>query len=136
MQEIDLNKANWSALFEPFHFFEAYRKFLVVDIVADDDDDLRLWKGWVESRLRQLTLKVHFHRVRLVEAAPALQYFSLTQFQLQSPATSQATVFFSHTTPAPASSSSLPNGVIVGREARSHCHVGLKRGAGGTRGDR
>ena len=60
MQEIDLNKANWSALFEPFHFFEAYRKFLVVDIVADDDDDLRLWKGWVESRLRQLTLKVHF----------------------------------------------------------------------------
>jgi hypothetical protein len=30
----------------------------VVDIVADDDDDLRLWKGWVESRLRQLTLKV------------------------------------------------------------------------------
>ena len=60
MQEIDLNKANWSALFEPFHFFDAYRKFLVVDIVADDDDDLRLWKGWVESRLRQLTLKVHF----------------------------------------------------------------------------
>jgi poly(A) polymerase Pap1 len=60
MQEIDLNKASWNALFEPFHFFEAYRKFLVVDIVADDDDDLRLWKGWVESRLRQLTLKVHF----------------------------------------------------------------------------
>jgi poly(A) polymerase len=58
MQEIELNKANWSALFEPFHFFEAYRKFLVVDIIADDDDDLRLWKGWVESRLRQLTLKV------------------------------------------------------------------------------
>jgi poly(A) polymerase len=58
MQEIELNKANWSALFELFHFFEAYRKFLVVDIVADDDDDLRLWKGWVESRLRQLTLKV------------------------------------------------------------------------------
>jgi len=113
MQEIDLNKANWNALFEPFHFFEAYRKFLVVDIVADDDDDLRLWKGWVESRLRQLTLKVHFHRVRLVEAAPALQYFPLTQLQLQPPATSQATVFFSHTTPAPASSSSLPNGLYI-----------------------
>lgn len=60
MQEIDLNKASWNALFEPFHFFEAYRKFLVVDIVAEDDDDLRLWKGWVESRLRQLTLKVRF----------------------------------------------------------------------------
>ncbi|XP_066321556.1 nuclear poly(A) polymerase 4-like isoform X2 [Miscanthus floridulus] len=57
-QEIELNKANWNALFEPFHFFEAYKKFLVVDIVAEDDDDLRLWKGWIESRLRQLTLKI------------------------------------------------------------------------------
>nr|GEX25844.1 nuclear poly(A) polymerase 4-like isoform X1 [Tanacetum cinerariifolium] len=27
-----------------------------VDIVAADPDDLRAWKGWVESRLRQLTL--------------------------------------------------------------------------------
>jgi poly(A) polymerase len=58
MQEIDLNKASWAVLFEPLNFFEAYTKYLVVDIVADDDDDLRLWKGWVESRLRQLTLKV------------------------------------------------------------------------------
>ncbi|XP_044954707.1 nuclear poly(A) polymerase 4-like isoform X1 [Hordeum vulgare subsp. vulgare] len=57
-QEIDLNKASWTALFEPFNFFEAYTKYLVVDIVADNDDDLRLWKGWVESRLRQLTLKI------------------------------------------------------------------------------
>jgi hypothetical protein len=32
----------------------------VVDIVAEDDDDLLLWKGWVQSRLRQLTLKVLF----------------------------------------------------------------------------
>lgn len=58
MQEIELNKASWSSLFEPFQFFEAYTRYLVVDIVADDDDDLRLWKGWIESRLRQLTLKV------------------------------------------------------------------------------
>jgi poly(A) polymerase len=57
-QEIELNKASWSSLFEPFQFFEAYTRYLVVDIVADDDDDLRLWKGWIESRLRQLTLKV------------------------------------------------------------------------------
>lgn len=53
-----MNKASWSALFEPFQFFEAYRNYLQVDIIAEDDEDLRLWKGWVESRLRQLTLKV------------------------------------------------------------------------------
>lgn len=58
MQEIDISKANWSALFEPFQFFEAYKNYLQVDIIAEDGEDLRLWKGWVESRLRQLTLKV------------------------------------------------------------------------------
>jgi poly(A) polymerase len=57
-QEIDISKANWSALFEPFQFFEAYKNYLQVDIIAEDGEDLRLWKGWVESRLRQLTLKV------------------------------------------------------------------------------
>jgi poly(A) polymerase len=53
-----MNKTSWPALFEPFQFFEAYKNYLQVDIIAEDDEDLRLWKGWVESRLRQLTLKV------------------------------------------------------------------------------
>ena len=56
-----MNKASWSALFEPFQFFEAYKNYLQVDIIAEDDEDLRLWKGWVESRLRLLTLKVAMH---------------------------------------------------------------------------
>ncbi|GLT85472.1 hypothetical protein SLE2022_036620 [Rubroshorea leprosula] len=57
-QEIELNKAQWSALFEPYLFFEAYKNYPQVDIVASDADDLLIWKGWVESRLRQLTLKI------------------------------------------------------------------------------
>ncbi|ERN15199.1 nuclear poly(A) polymerase 4 isoform X1 [Amborella trichopoda] len=57
-EEIELNKAHWSALFEPYLFFETYKNFLQVDIDAADADDLRAWKGWVESRLRQLTLKI------------------------------------------------------------------------------
>ncbi|KAL6629658.1 hypothetical protein ACP70R_029423 [Stipagrostis hirtigluma subsp. patula] len=69
-QEIELNKASWTALFQPFHFFEAYRKFLVVDIVAEDDDDLRLWKGWVESRLRQLTLKIERDTKGILQCHP------------------------------------------------------------------
>ncbi|KAJ6994814.1 nuclear poly(A) polymerase 4-like [Populus alba x Populus x berolinensis] len=56
--EIELNKAQWSALFEPYLFFEAYKNYLQVDIVAVDAVDLLAWKGWVESRLRQLTLKI------------------------------------------------------------------------------
>ncbi|XP_034890739.1 nuclear poly(A) polymerase 4 isoform X1 [Populus alba] len=58
LQEIELNKAQWSALFEPYLFFEAYKNYLQVDIVAVDAVDLLAWKGWVESRLRQLTLKI------------------------------------------------------------------------------
>ncbi|XP_031385989.1 nuclear poly(A) polymerase 4-like [Punica granatum] len=57
-EEIELNKAQWSALFEPYMFFESYKNYLQVDIVAADSDDLRSWKGWVESRLRQLTLMI------------------------------------------------------------------------------
>ncbi|CAN0878123.1 Nuclear poly(A) polymerase 4 [Linum grandiflorum] len=57
-QEIELNKAQWSTLFEPYMFFQSYRNYLQVDIIAADADDLRYWKGWVESRFRQLTLMI------------------------------------------------------------------------------
>ncbi|KAI3463296.1 hypothetical protein Pfo_019959 [Paulownia fortunei] len=57
-EDIELNKAQWSALFEPYLFFESYKNYLQVDIIAADLDDLRAWRGWVESRLRQLTLMI------------------------------------------------------------------------------
>ncbi|CAI9773592.1 unnamed protein product [Fraxinus pennsylvanica] len=57
-EDIELNKAEWKALFEPYLFFESYKNYLQVDIIAADCDDLRAWKGWVESRLRQLTLMI------------------------------------------------------------------------------
>ncbi|KAI3671596.1 hypothetical protein L1987_87335 [Smallanthus sonchifolius] len=57
-EAIENNKAQWPVLFEPYMFFESYRNYLQVDIVAANTDDLRSWKGWVESRLRQLTLMI------------------------------------------------------------------------------
>ncbi|VFQ97703.1 unnamed protein product [Cuscuta campestris] len=57
-EEIELNKAQWGFLFEPYFFFEVYKNYLQVDIIAADNYDLLAWKGWVESRLRQLTLKI------------------------------------------------------------------------------
>ncbi|KAJ6813637.1 nuclear poly(A) polymerase 4-like [Iris pallida] len=69
-EEIDLNKTNWSALFEPYHFFEEYKNYLQVDIVAADVDDLRIWKGWVESRLRQLTLKIERDTFGMLQCHP------------------------------------------------------------------
>lgn len=69
-QDIEMNKANWSALFDPYPFFEAYKNYLQVDIVAADQDDLRLWKGWVESRLRQLTLKIERDTFGMLQCHP------------------------------------------------------------------
>ncbi|KFK32539.1 hypothetical protein AALP_AA6G256000 [Arabis alpina] len=57
-QEIELNKQHWSSLFEQYMFFEAYKNYLQVDVLAADAEDLLAWKGWVESRFRQLTLKI------------------------------------------------------------------------------
>ncbi|KAI3684221.1 hypothetical protein L6452_33442 [Arctium lappa] len=57
-EEIELNKSQWPGLFEPYMFFESYKNYLQVDIIAVNPDDLRAWKGWVESRLRQLTLMI------------------------------------------------------------------------------
>ncbi|CAO2813373.1 unnamed protein product [Amaranthus hypochondriacus] len=57
-KDIELNKEHWSSLFEPYVFFEKYKNYLQIDIIAADANDLRAWKGWVESRLRQLTLKI------------------------------------------------------------------------------
>ncbi|KAK4478484.1 hypothetical protein RD792_013960 [Penstemon davidsonii] len=57
-QAIEANKVSWDALFEPFAFFEAYKNYLQIDIAAETDDDLMNWKGWVESRIRLLTLKI------------------------------------------------------------------------------
>ncbi|KAK9195528.1 hypothetical protein WN943_003650 [Citrus x changshan-huyou] len=60
-EAMEKNEADvdWDTLFEPFTFFEAYKNYLRIDISAENADDLRNWKGWVESRLRQLTLKVN-----------------------------------------------------------------------------
>ncbi|KAH9556602.1 hypothetical protein CY35_07G038000 [Sphagnum magellanicum] len=69
-ESLEMIKADWSALFEPYPFFEVYKNYLQIDITASDDDDLRRWKGWVESRLRQLTLKIERHTYGLLQCHP------------------------------------------------------------------
>ncbi|KAG5524787.1 hypothetical protein RHGRI_031449 [Rhododendron griersonianum] len=69
-EEIELNKAQWSALFEPYLFFEEYKNYLQIDIIAADADDLLAWRGWVESRLRQLTLKIERDTYGMLQCHP------------------------------------------------------------------
>ncbi|KAK4274236.1 hypothetical protein QN277_017491 [Acacia crassicarpa] len=77
-EEIELNKAHWGSLFEPYLFFEAYKNYLQVDIVAAGADDLLAWKGWVESRWRQLTLKIERDTNGMLQCHPYPHEYSDT----------------------------------------------------------
>ncbi|PQQ05856.1 nuclear poly(A) polymerase 4-like isoform X2 [Prunus yedoensis var. nudiflora] len=69
-EKVELFEAEWCALFEPYLFLESYKNYLQVDIVAADVDDLRAWKGWVESRLSQLTLKIERDTLGMLQCHP------------------------------------------------------------------
>ncbi|KAI9101524.1 hypothetical protein K1719_023768 [Acacia pycnantha] len=69
-EAMETNKADWDTLFEPYPFFEAYKNYLQIDISAENAEDLRKWKGWVESRLRQLTLKIERHTYGMLQCHP------------------------------------------------------------------
>ncbi|KAI3857808.1 hypothetical protein MKX03_033936 [Papaver bracteatum] len=69
-EAMELNKADWNNLFEQYPFFDAYKNYLQIEISAENDDDLRNWKGWVESRLRQLTLKIERDTFGMLQCHP------------------------------------------------------------------
>ncbi|KAI3835545.1 hypothetical protein MKW98_027457 [Papaver atlanticum] len=69
-EAMELNKADWNNLFEQYPFFDAYKNYLQIEISAENGDDLRNWKGWVESRLRQLTLKIERHTFGMLQCHP------------------------------------------------------------------
>ncbi|KAK1324910.1 hypothetical protein QJS10_CPA01g01386 [Acorus calamus] len=69
-ESMEANKADWNTLFESYPFFEAYKNYLKIDIIAESEDDLRKWKGWVESRLRQLMLKIERYTFGMLQCHP------------------------------------------------------------------
>ncbi|PSR84958.1 Nuclear poly(A) polymerase [Actinidia chinensis var. chinensis] len=75
-EAMETNSAGWLMLFEPFQFFEAYKNYLQIDIAAENDDDLRKWKGWIGSRLRQLTLKIDRDTKSMLQCHPYPGEFS------------------------------------------------------------
>ncbi|KAJ0801572.1 putative polynucleotide adenylyltransferase [Helianthus annuus] len=65
-----LNNGSWLQLFEPYRFFEAYKNYLQIDIVAVCEEDMMNWKGWVESRIRYLVLKIERDTFKLLLCHP------------------------------------------------------------------
>ncbi|KAG8901160.1 polynucleotide adenylyltransferase, partial [Tulasnella sp. 417] len=52
--------APWSELFEKHDFFSKYRYYLQVVAIADNAENLKIWSGKVESKLRLLVMKLEF----------------------------------------------------------------------------
>ncbi|XP_078175613.1 poly(A) polymerase 1 isoform X1 [Carex rostrata] len=67
---MDENKTDWKTLFEQYPFFESYKHYLEIDIMAENEDDFRQWHGWVESRLRILTLKIEKYTYNMLQVHP------------------------------------------------------------------
>ncbi|KAI0032934.1 Poly(A) polymerase central domain-containing protein [Vararia minispora EC-137] len=60
VDKVIINKANWSQLFAKHDFFHKYRYYLQI-IASTGTPELQLkWSGTVESRLRQLVMKLEF----------------------------------------------------------------------------
>ena len=60
MDKIVLGSLDWSALFVKHDFFHKYRYYLQV-IASTGNSDLQIkWSGTVESRIRQLVMKLEF----------------------------------------------------------------------------
>ncbi|KAL2235045.1 UNVERIFIED_CONTAM: Nuclear poly(A) polymerase 1 [Sesamum indicum] len=69
-QAVEAKTASWDTLFQPFTYFQAYRNYLQIDIAAKNEGDLLNWKGWIESRIRLLTLKIERDTSGLVQCHP------------------------------------------------------------------
>lgn len=52
--KIEYEKSTWAILLEKSKFFERYKNYLQVSVLASGPENLRKWLGWVESRLRLL----------------------------------------------------------------------------------
>eukprot|EP01018_Ginkgo_biloba_P015216 Gb_09222 [translate_table: standard] len=68
--QVEMRKAEWESLFEPHPFFQAYKHYLQIEISANDQHNLRKWKGWVESRIRLLILKIEKNTFGVLQCHP------------------------------------------------------------------
>ncbi|BFZ54904.1 polynucleotide adenylyltransferase [Savitreella phatthalungensis] len=58
MDRITLSRAPWSALFDKHDFFHRYKNYLVVVAASRDADTQLKWSGLVESKIRQLVMRL------------------------------------------------------------------------------
>ena len=56
-KKIEEKNEDWSSLFEDYPFFSKFRAYVVIQAIVSsplDLEDLKVWGGWIESKLRLL----------------------------------------------------------------------------------
>ena len=66
-KEIIENNSPWDSLIQAPTFFVRYKKFIEIDVWANDETSLRSWSGFVSSRVRKLS--VFIENTRFIEYA-------------------------------------------------------------------
>ncbi|KAI0080876.1 polymerase [Panus rudis PR-1116 ss-1] len=80
VEKVVVGSADWSELFTKHDFFHRYRYYLQV-IASTGDPDLQLkWSGTVESRIRQLVMKLEYTEVE--RAHPFIKGFDQVHYCL------------------------------------------------------
>jgi len=81
VDHIVVGKAAWSELFTKHDFFHRYRYYLQVVASTGDPELQRKWAGTVESRIRQLVMKLEYVET-LTIAHPFIKGFDQTHYLL------------------------------------------------------
>ncbi|TFK72022.1 polymerase [Pluteus cervinus] len=81
VDRVIVGSASWSELFAKHDFFHKYRYYLKI-VATTEDPDLQLkWGGTVESRIRQLVMKLEYVE-SLILAHPFIKGFDQTHYCL------------------------------------------------------
>ena len=69
--KIEENKAAWNDLFEPIDFFDQFRQFIRVEILATTASDFEDWSGFILSKLRIL----FYENLDMLKPAPYVRVY-------------------------------------------------------------
>ncbi|GAA5980244.1 hypothetical protein JCM10908_001585 [Rhodotorula pacifica] len=81
VDKVFVGTAKWAELFQPHDFFSKYRYYLQITASSSNADVQLKWSGTVESRIRQLVMKLEYVDTLLL-AHPFVKSFDRTNFCL------------------------------------------------------
>lgn len=80
MDKIMLGNTPWSALFAKHDFFHRYKNYLVVTAASRDAETQLKWSGLVESKIRQLIMRLEVPDSKITIAHPYVKTFSRVNY--------------------------------------------------------